>query len=516
MTARRRDERGAVAIIVAVLMAVVLVAVAAIAVDLGLQRVARSDMQSLADVVALDLARELDGRSADEINPTLAALAAASKSRNTSTVGDAPELTTQLGIIDEATGAFTTVTGDEIPNAVRVAAKTRVNFVFGLATRGGAERSAIASANPGACIKIGSSTLDLNSGSSSLLGPILNDALGLSVLSYNGLANTQLTLGDLALALDAGTTDELLATQVTAGQFYAAIVEAVTNDDDTANDGVINVLNAQILQSINANGTLQHFTVGELLSLGDGDDAALSSTLNVVDLVTASAFLANGENALAIPSLTLPAGITASLYVIEPPKLACRRGVAETSQLRLVLKQSLPVVSLLGLNVATVNLEITLNLAKAKGGIGSVTCANGQATAVQVRMDQQTLVDLDVKLDVKLLGLPVTSAYIPTNVPAQGSAGTHTVPLPQYYDQVFHIPGSGTIGIPNVTGAQLSLLGINLGAVAGLVVGVVNPALAVVTGLITNTITPLLGLRLAGADVFAIRTADCLNPTLVG
>ncbi len=519
MTGRRRpraDERGAVAIVVAVLMSAVLVTVAAYAVDLGLQRVARTDMQSLADVVSLDLARELDGRPAAEIAPTLPALAAESLQRNGGTVGDPPVLDAELGLLDQGDGSFTPVTGSSVPNAVRVTAGTRVDFAFGVASGGGAERAAVASANPGACLKLGSSALDLNSGSSTLLSGILGDALGVSVLSYTGLVGSQVTLGALAASLGVGTADELLATEVTVGQLYAAVAHAVSNDDDPGNDGAGNALSASVLQAIQANASLHSLRIGQILSLAPSDDAALESTVDVLDLVTASAYVANGDNALAIPGATLPAGVTASLYVVEAPRLACGRGVAETSQLRLVLEQTLPVVSALNLQVASVKLEVSLDLAKARGGVASVSCTDGVASGLQARIDQATLVHLGTRLDVKLLGLPVTSATIPAGVPATGSGGTYAVALPQYYDEVFHVPGSGTVGIPQVSAAQLSALGINLGAVGSLVVAVVNPALQALSGVITNVLTPLLGLRIAGVDVFPVRTATCLNPSLVG
>ena len=108
MTGRRRpraDERGAVAIVVAVLMSAVLVTVAAYAVDLGLQRVARTDMQSLADVVSLDLARELDGRPAAEIAPTLPALAAESLQRTAAPSVTRRCLTPSSGCSTRATAA---------------------------------------------------------------------------------------------------------------------------------------------------------------------------------------------------------------------------------------------------------------------------------------------------------------------------------------------------------------------------------------------------------------------------
>ena len=72
MTARRgragqqAEERGAVAVFLAVTVALV-VGIGTLAVDLGMQRVVRRDMQALADVAALDLARELDGRTISEL-----------------------------------------------------------------------------------------------------------------------------------------------------------------------------------------------------------------------------------------------------------------------------------------------------------------------------------------------------------------------------------------------------------------------------------------------------------------
>ncbi len=63
---RKRDERGTTIVLVAI-VSIVLVTIAAFAVDLGMQRVARRDMQALADAVALDLARLVDGRTAQQI-----------------------------------------------------------------------------------------------------------------------------------------------------------------------------------------------------------------------------------------------------------------------------------------------------------------------------------------------------------------------------------------------------------------------------------------------------------------
>ncbi|MFL6156446.1 MAG: pilus assembly protein TadG-related protein, partial [Marmoricola sp.] len=75
MPSRRRNEQGVVAVVVAIVTCFTLIPIAALAVDIGVQRVARRDAQSVADVVALDLARQLDGRTYAQLSPTMQTLA---------------------------------------------------------------------------------------------------------------------------------------------------------------------------------------------------------------------------------------------------------------------------------------------------------------------------------------------------------------------------------------------------------------------------------------------------------
>jgi len=117
------------------MLLVVLVPSSAMAVDLGMQRVVRRDMQTLADVVALDVVRLVDGRTASQIRsgyngqPTLDIAVARSVARNDDVLGDDPTVTATLVHIDTATGVLDTVsggavrevTGPEVPNAVLVA-----------------------------------------------------------------------------------------------------------------------------------------------------------------------------------------------------------------------------------------------------------------------------------------------------------------------------------------------------------------------------------------------------------
>jgi Flp pilus assembly protein TadG len=104
---RGRDERGVVAITLALISCFVLIPLAALAVDIGVQRVARTDMQSLADMVALDLARGLDGKTTASQwaakSPLLQQRAEASRDRNDTTVGHPPTVAAELGTFDALT-----------------------------------------------------------------------------------------------------------------------------------------------------------------------------------------------------------------------------------------------------------------------------------------------------------------------------------------------------------------------------------------------------------------------------
>src|SRR3546814_956158 len=64
---RERDESGAVAVMVG-LLTVVLVGVCSLAIDIGYQRVAKRDMQAIADIVSMDMARKLDGKTTGQLS----------------------------------------------------------------------------------------------------------------------------------------------------------------------------------------------------------------------------------------------------------------------------------------------------------------------------------------------------------------------------------------------------------------------------------------------------------------
>src|SRR5688572_7002712 len=99
-----RGDRGAVLPVIA-LSIVALLTMSSIAVDLGRQMLRRREAQAVADVVALDLVRFIDGRSENDIlaDPDWATTLTAAAARNNYPVG---KLTVALGSYNHLADVF--------------------------------------------------------------------------------------------------------------------------------------------------------------------------------------------------------------------------------------------------------------------------------------------------------------------------------------------------------------------------------------------------------------------------
>ena len=281
--AGRRDERGAIAVIAAIAMTMILAATA-LSFDIGREVDTNRAVQALADAVALDAANFVDGTAATASDPydtiggnayELAQVvqyeATQSALRNNVSTTDLPSdyvtigscpttsscttnftavmtcpLTTTLPMPATSAGtgageACTPVAGADQTtaiNAVRATASSVTSFVFqaGNATSsrdatavrsfaGGPQRI------PVSAFSIGSTLLDLSN-------PVVDDLLSLvlgpsaaniSVLSYNGLAGVSVSLGDiLAANVGVGSMYNLLNTAVSPstllGYTYNALI----------------------------------------------------------------------------------------------------------------------------------------------------------------------------------------------------------------------------------------------------------------------------------------------------
>lgn len=490
---RQPDERGAIAAISALTLVVVVTA-AAFAVDLGMQRVVRSDMQALADAVALDAARLLDGRTAGKIRagsesqPPLATVVAESAERNSdAALGDVDKVSATLvrltvGPNGElvplrlggATSPVAEVGDAEVPDAVMVTAAGAVDFAFAPGS-GGASRSALANASPFACFRLGSFAASLSVGDSALnsvFESLVGDALGLSLrtVGYQGLLDAQVGIDALAAELGAGSPEELAALDtLSVGRLLSAAATVLDRQGNSAASADLGAIATKV-----SSGAV--VDLGELLSVGD--DAAMQGSVNAVDLLGsvalgAGAVVANGNNFLdtgVVWSEPHTSAGTVALEAIQAPRQACGApGAAQARTAQVALRSDIGFtlpnrVSGLDVSIQTDKttkqaiLAARASLAGATGALTGVTCAGGTATdpeEMRVRIDRQ-LLSTSVSLPFRMSGqvdpagivpapllaaLPATATVkVDLDLMMSMSASTFTAPAPGLVDTAYRVP----------------------------------------------------------------------------
>lgn len=541
------DDRGAVLPLIALVLVVLLTATA-FAVDLGMQRVLARDMQAVADVVALDMARRLDGGTRAEVEALLDDVRDETLARNPDHIGTIEGLTYEAGTTNPD-GSFRSIATHEVPDAVLVTAAGRVPFAFTAAFNGPASgpatRTAVVGAAalpptcptgdptctptrvPGsACIRLGAIALGLDSASSPLVDPLLGDALNLSLVGYEALADVTVTLGDLAAELGAGTPQALAGATVTLGQLYAATADVLQQQGDVAN---ATLLNNSVATSLSHVGIV----VGDLLAVGRASDAAMDLQLNVLDLVTGAAFIANGTNAIAVPAATVAipgvTNVSASLVVVQGPVVACDTAIAESSQVTLRLSGTIP-----GLPLVTVAPSFTLDvdLANATGWVSDLDCLPGPPAWAQATVDGRTVAALDldaaVRVEVSLppigpLALPILQVLnleVGAETTPPANAATATLDTTAFDDQGLSAPqrvGQGSFGLApltvstNVTVAGLPVSPVIAPLLSPLMTGL-NAVLGNVLTAVEGPIADQLGLSVNGVDVWALQEPVCAHP----
>lgn len=556
---RRRSEQGGILPMVALLLTV-LVTSASLCVDLGQLRVGRGDMQNLADVVALDLARQLDGRQAQVISadPRWSASRAQSTERNNTTYGTTPSVTAQLGTFDTTTGIFTVATGATIPTAVKVTASTSVQFAF-KNNDPSVSRSAVAMAGSTACFMLGSFAAAVRSGSSALLSSVLgqiDSSLDLGVVGYTGLLDANLDLVDLTTALGLATVNQLATATVSTQSLYLAAASALQRAGNTADANVLSDLSTHV-------ANLGNVSVGRLLQADAAGSGGMDARVNAIDLLAGSALLFSGAHAVTVPSLStnVPSlgSTTSSLSLVEAPQLVCSRAnpspmaQATTSQVAANVGGTVAQtdVTTIGVGVKAGSpsgkpVALALSLASAAGHLTAITCANPY-TSVPVTAHSMTIsttsgllsADLTVplsvsgKISVPSLGLGLVSFTITADVKVsaasaagQAKSTTITVP-PQQFDTAYaasdgnlslaagSVTRSNVVAVATLAGLPVTLPPATIDSIlTAATTTVVTP---LVNNLDTGVVQPLAGLvgaRIAGADVIALSQPHCAMPVL--
>ena len=536
IAARGDRERGAVLVITSIAM-VAMIGATALAVDIGQVTNNNRNLQSAADVIALDAARAITGGTATSMAGGIVTAVTQSAARNGASL---PKLTVQVGTMGGTTftsiatvildGVTQTVTSASIPTAVKVTASGTVNFAFQRGTKT-TTRSAIATRQSTAGFSIGSWLASIPAGGDGILNALFGDAFHLNAVSYNGLVNANVTLEQLGLNIPvtALSPTELLTTSVGIRDFMLASIAALNAQGNTA---AVAVLNSMIVNA-SLTGTVQ---LGEFMEVVSGaETAAATASLNLLQLLTASAFVLekSSGHALSIPTagISIPGltSVTASATVIEPPKFyfgPVGGPTIETAQVRLTVT---PVINLsLGVPLVlavTVNgaLPLDITAAGATASLSAINCATPSITVASTT--QAVNLNTSVSLNVG-----VTAVFVPIGLASLNlTAGAKTTPT--NFSTTFVSPGEfgpsnaksvgssalGLNGVLNITNANLSVLNgaLNLVAVGNLLVPAVNTLLGSLDSALIVPLTKTLGVKLGGADIAALGYT-CNGLRLVG
>ncbi|RQV11694.1 hypothetical protein DF039_24800 [Burkholderia cenocepacia] len=297
-------------------------------------------------------------------------------------------------------------------SAVSTARSTNIDtFSVGatLAALGGvgcAGGSAPASGNPGLV--------------NGLIGALLGANLNLNIASYQALACTNVTVGDLVVAAGVGTVDQLLALKLTLPQLIQLMVNAATKTAVANASLQASIATLQAILNANVPGTsIGLGGAGGLLNVALADtQAALNAQVDLLDLLMVGAEIAaTGKPAVAVnvPSVNL-GGLTGTqlqVQIISPPSIGVGEGgkdpatgtwrtKASTAAVGVYLNvylgtAQLPLLgallALLNVNV-DVNLPIYLQVGTGTATLNSTQCASTQAASTAVITAQPGVANL--------------------------------------------------------------------------------------------------------------------------
>ena len=535
---RQPDEKGAILVLSAIGLVVAMIA-AGLAVDIGrLASYARTD-QKVADLAALDAVRVLP------TDPTAAAQASAARNGFPTTTGYSV-----AAVEGVKSGSACQALSGAGSVCVTVTSPHTNTFPF-LGGRTSVTRTSVASNAAFGGFTIGSSLVTIDTSRSTLLnkfmGGILKGSdLSLSAVSWQGLAAGNVTLSALqtqlaSMGFSVGTVSQLLSTNLTVNQLLQASAAALTAQGTVASLAAATTLTT--LRASITNST--QFTLGQFMHVSQGaDNTALASQLNVFQLLTSSAEVANGSNFINISNVGIAVGSVTStdvsLQVIQPPQSYWGPvgGSVTTGQVSLTVTPhlNLPVtVPLLASVTVTGAFPVKVTAAGATGTLTAATCSGSAGITVNVdptAFSGSATSSLNALVAVALIG-NIANVTIPTTnvVPTtDGGASDLTFAYPSEFPPpagttTSKHTGSQPIGLSTLTQVTagtptVQLLGVTplpvpVGTIVSAVLSAITPVLANVDNLVMTPLLQALGLDVGSADV----TADaltCAVPALSG
>lgn len=418
-----RQEDGAIAVIVALLMTMLL-GMGALAIDVASFRLAQRQLQSATDAAALAGTYALT-TATGHTNPQVwvdkylagTILVNNKPTRNYQGPGTPTAPGAQTGTYCPESGVspgnrFTVGATDcpgfpslgTGPNAVKVVSHTQLPLYLGRIFLPGTDGVGVTATATAAQISqagfyAGSGLVSVSDGLiNAVLGGLLGSNASLNVASYDGMlrANVEALSFFKALATNigvtAGTYDSLLQSNVTVQQVLQAAIGALNAPGSEATVELQSLI-GQISGSPNLQlSDLFDLGVWRSQGLDSGNSTtALQTALNVYQLATLAAQVANGSHAVTIPpsSLGIPGLFTVDVAstVIEPPVsppfvFGPVGMTVHTAQVRLQLQITLLHALSLGgaLGTAPVSLPIYVEVAPGEATLSGISCGSDPKT----------------------------------------------------------------------------------------------------------------------------------------
>jgi uncharacterized membrane protein len=552
---RNDDERGAALVLTAMTMVLLLWA-GATGVDVGFTVYGSRQAQAMADTAALDLARYIS--YADTLNSISAVQTYLNgKLANVLTDnGSSAHLAVVPGYFNSSTGKFTAdgYTGTSCQpviappinrpgcNAIEVTANQSVPQIFfggfnmlpghaGSNVSGSVSGSSIATQNPMAGFSIGTYLFNVNSGTGqctdmqqcNVLGALLTplgSSVNLTGVGYEGLATANVTLAQMITASGGLlSATNIMNANLTADQWLNIYTNAVGNGYGT---GTTAYTALQALDFSNSSTTDVKFCNMVNINVGSTQygcnssipEQGLDASVNVLQMLTTEAELANGTNGINVTSalnLTVAGvnlgNVMLSTQVISPAQVAYGPvgTTASDAQVQATLTMNLTVPIL---NTPIGTLTIPLNAATGTATLNTMTCNDDSLYSMALSVNTNTVSTgpSGTGITLTLLGVTTTQGSIKvTGVGPPNNGVTFTGPanplgsdIPPTSATVANNSNPESVGSTSPSFQFTAAGGANASAVSTM--GVLDPAL--------GPVLQALGLTVGGAQVAGL-SANC-------
>jgi uncharacterized membrane protein len=515
-----RDERGATLILVAISM-ILLLWGGAFGVDLGLTTAGNRQMQSMADTAALDVSRYVDIVDANATSTLASDTYLTGKLSYADTDNGSNATLSETGGV-WLNGSFTPEGGKVVVgkvtetvycwnyhpalpqpcNAIKVTATQTVPQIFagGQST---VTRSSIASVTPEAGFSVGSYLASINSQQSAVLTALLGalgSAANVTLVGYEGLANTNVTINQL-IAASGGllTTSNVMTVSETGSTWQSIWNAAVENQVAQLNcsatptplpcsaSTALSGPNAMVLTQSTQVQLCQLVSInGSTCTGGALSNVALETSLNALQTFTTEAEVANGTNVLDL-------GTSLGITGVSDAKLSLAMGsipqvafgpvgtTASTAQLSSDLQ-----LTYLGVGV----INIPLSAAQGTGTLQTLSCAHNSMNATTI---QPTTTTVSAAVTSPVGSGTLTLSGYNSGTTSPFTYGPSVVPPTATTAANGSNPQSVGTTTPNPTWSGLTV-----------------PTLSPIYSLLTSTLSGVLGpiLQAVGASVGGIQVAD--------